>query len=100
MQQANRPLSDEERQQAAAIRAGGQEDFPPKTAQQNPSPPGIPGCIHTARKQRGMTRYELGLIASTELQGRASAPTLTHFAVRTVPQRIALQAEPEWVGQA
>ena len=60
----NRPLSDEERHQAATIREGVKQDFPPKIAQEKPPPPGIPRRIHDARKQRGTTRYELGQIAN------------------------------------
>lgn len=60
----NRALTDEERQQAATIRDGAQQDFPPKAVQERPSPPGIPSRIQKARQQRGMTRYELGQTAN------------------------------------
>ncbi len=60
----NRPLTDEERQQAAAIREGASQDFPPKPVKEKPSPPGIPRRIRDARTQYGMTRYELGQIAN------------------------------------
>jgi ribosome-binding protein aMBF1 (putative translation factor) len=59
----NRPLSSEERQQAKIIREGVQRDFPPKPVAQKVPPPGIPSQIQTARKQRGMTVYELGQTA-------------------------------------
>ena len=59
----NRPLTDEERQKAAIIREGAEQDFPPKAAEQQPCAPGIPGRIYDARRQRGITRYELGQMA-------------------------------------
>lgn len=59
----NRPLSSEERQQAQLIREGAQRDFPPKPVAQRAPPPGIPSQIQAARKQRGMTIYELGQTA-------------------------------------
>lgn len=55
-----RPMTDEQRQQAAAIRQGAKQDFPPKDVPERPILPGIPQRIHDARKQRGITRYELG----------------------------------------
>jgi hypothetical protein len=55
-----RPMTDEERQKATAIREGAKQDFPPKDVAECPIPPGIPHQIHEARKQRGITRYELG----------------------------------------
>ena len=64
LEHVNRPLTDEERQQAATIRERAQHDFPPKEVEDKPSPPGIPSRIQEARKQRGMTRYELGQIAN------------------------------------
>lgn len=60
----NRPLTDEQRQQAETIRDGVLQEFPPKPIQQTPPPPGIPAQICAAREQRGMTRYELGQIAN------------------------------------
>lgn len=60
----NRPLTDDERKQAAKIRDGAQQDFPPKAMTERPLPPGIPRQIHDTRKQRGMTRYELGQTAN------------------------------------
>jgi ribosome-binding protein aMBF1 (putative translation factor) len=60
----NRQLSIEEREQAEKIRAGARQDFPSKTVQPIPSPPGIPSRIQAARLQRGMTRYELGQTAN------------------------------------
>ena len=60
----NRPLTDEEQQQSAAVRAGAEKDFPPKARQDKPSPAGIPSQIRSAREQRGITRYELGQIAN------------------------------------
>jgi len=60
----NRPLTDEERQQAESVRKGAQQDFPPRPLQPKPSPPGIPSQILAARERRGMTRYELGKIAN------------------------------------
>ena len=59
-----RLMTDEQRQQAAAIRQGAKQDFPPKDVQVHPIPPGIPQRIHDARKQRGITRYELGQSAN------------------------------------
>lgn len=63
LEHVNRRLTDDERQQAAAVRKGAQQDFPPKAAQQKPSPPGIPSRIQAARQEHGMTRYELGRTA-------------------------------------
>jgi DNA-binding transcriptional regulator YiaG len=63
LQHINRPLTLTERRQAAMIRKGAQRDFPPKAAEQPQCPPGIPSQIHAARRQREMTRYELGRIA-------------------------------------
>jgi ribosome-binding protein aMBF1 (putative translation factor) len=60
----NRPLSEEERQQAESVRRGAQQDFPPKPIPIKPTPPGIPSQILAAREQRGLTRYELGKIAN------------------------------------
>jgi DNA-binding XRE family transcriptional regulator len=60
----NRPLTDEERKQAATIRDRAQQEFPPKAVKEMSSPSGIPRRIRDARKQRGMTRYELGLTAN------------------------------------
>jgi ribosome-binding protein aMBF1 (putative translation factor) len=59
----NRPLSEEERQRAQSIREGARRDFPPKAVAEETPPPGIPGRIQLTRKQRGMTRYELGQTA-------------------------------------
>lgn len=59
----NRPLTQEERRQAAIIREGAQRDFPALAAEQRQRPPGISSRIHDARRLRGMTRYELGRIA-------------------------------------
>jgi DNA-binding XRE family transcriptional regulator len=58
-----RPMTKEEREQAATIREGARKDFPPKETPERPIPPGIPRRIHDARKERGVTRYELGKIA-------------------------------------
>ena len=58
-----RPMTDEERRQAVAIREGAVKDFPPKVVPKPPIPLGIPRQIHDARRQRGMTRYELGQTA-------------------------------------
>ncbi len=60
----NRPLTDEERHQAAAIREGARQDFPPKKVQEKPPPAGLPRRIHDARTQRRLTRYELGRLAN------------------------------------
>ncbi|MDA1048909.1 MAG: helix-turn-helix transcriptional regulator [Planctomycetota bacterium] len=64
LKHVNRSLTDEQRQQAGAIRDGAQQDFPPKPVQQKTPPPGIPSQSFAAREQRGMTRYELGKIAN------------------------------------
>lgn len=64
LKHVNRPLTEEQRQQAATIREGAEHDFPPKDVEEKPTPPGIPSRIQEARKQRGMTRYELGQIAN------------------------------------
>jgi DNA-binding XRE family transcriptional regulator len=63
LQHINRPLTEEERRLAAQIREGAKKDFPPKTVAKRPLPPGIPQRIHDARRQRGMTRYQVGQIA-------------------------------------
>ena len=55
-----RPMTDEQRQQATAIRQGAKQDFPPKDLLERPIPPGIPQRNHDARKHRGITRYKLG----------------------------------------
>jgi ribosome-binding protein aMBF1 (putative translation factor) len=59
----NRPMTEEEREQAAIIREGAQQDFPPKTVVQEPPSLGLPARIYEARRLRGMTRYEIGQIA-------------------------------------
>jgi len=59
----NRRMTDEERKQAAIIRRGAQQDFPPKPVEPEAPSPGLPSRIHGARTLRGMTRYELGRIA-------------------------------------
>ena len=61
LEHINRPLTEEERRQATTIREGAQHDFPPQAVRETPTPSGIPSRIMEARKQRGMTRYELGL---------------------------------------
>ena len=63
LQHINRRMTDAERQEAARVREAAMRDFPPKVMQE-PPPPGLPRKIHDARKQRGMTRYELGQIAN------------------------------------
>ena len=60
LKHVNRPMTESERQQAARIREAAMQDFPPKPIQESPPPDGIPRRIHDARKQRGMTRYQLG----------------------------------------
>lgn len=56
----NRQLTEEEREQHAAIREGAKQDFPPKATTRPSPPPGIPSRICNTREQRGMTRYEVG----------------------------------------
>jgi ribosome-binding protein aMBF1 (putative translation factor) len=56
----HRAMTDAEREAATQIREGARHDFPPKAVQEPVPPPGLPRRIHDARKQRGMTRYELG----------------------------------------
>ena len=63
LQHINRPLTPAERRRAVRIREGAQRDFPPTDVEQLPCPPGIPSQIHNARRQREMTRYELGQMA-------------------------------------
>ncbi len=63
LQRINRPLTPAERRRAVLIREGAQRDFPPTDMEQLPCPPGIPSQIHNARRQREMTRYELGRMA-------------------------------------
>lgn len=63
LKHVNRPLTDDERQQAKAIRAGAEQDYPPVPAEQGLPPNGVPSQIEAARKRRGMTRYELGRLA-------------------------------------
>ena len=64
LRHVERQMTEEERRLAATIREGAKQDFPPKDVEQRSPPPGIPLQIHDARKQRGMTRYELGRIAN------------------------------------
>ena len=64
LRHVNRPLTEEERQQAVNIRAGAQRDFPPQTIPETRTPPGIPSRIRQAREQRGLTRYELAKFAN------------------------------------
>lgn len=40
------------------------KDFPPKQVAEPSPPPGIPQQIHAARQARGVTRYEVGRLAS------------------------------------
>lgn len=63
LEHVNRRLTDEERRQAAAIREGAQQDFPPKPVEPKPCPPGIPSRIQAARPERGLTRYQVGQAA-------------------------------------
>ena len=63
LQHINRPLTEEDRRLAVEIRDGAKKDFPPKVVAERPVPAGIPQRIHDARKQRGMTRYQVVLIA-------------------------------------
>ncbi len=63
LQHINRPLTEEERRLGQEIREGAQKDFPPKTVAVKPVPPGIPQRIHLARRQRGLTRYQVGQTA-------------------------------------
>jgi len=60
----NFAMTDEQRRQAARIRAGAEHDFPPKPVHPRSIPTGIPRQIHDARKQRGLTRYALGQSAN------------------------------------
>ncbi|MBW3598232.1 MAG: helix-turn-helix transcriptional regulator [Planctomycetes bacterium] len=53
-------MSDDERRTAEAIRAGAKRDYPPKAATTPAIPSGLPNHVHTTRRKRGMTRYELG----------------------------------------
>jgi ribosome-binding protein aMBF1 (putative translation factor) len=59
-----RPMTPEERAQAATIRERVMQEFPPKESQENPAPPGIPSRIQNARVQKRITRYELGQLAN------------------------------------
>jgi ribosome-binding protein aMBF1 (putative translation factor) len=56
-------MTEEERRNAEAIREGAKQDYPPKPGEEPAIPPGIPRRVYDARKQRGITRYELGQIA-------------------------------------
>jgi ribosome-binding protein aMBF1 (putative translation factor) len=62
MEHINRPMSEEERQRAAEVRARVKNEFPPKHVEHRPAPAGIPRQIHDARKRRGLSRYGLGQI--------------------------------------
>jgi ribosome-binding protein aMBF1 (putative translation factor) len=64
LEHVNRPMTDEQRRQAVAIREGVQQEFPPSDRTERPVPPGYPQQVWEARKQRGITRYELGQIAN------------------------------------
>jgi DNA-binding XRE family transcriptional regulator len=62
IERVERRLTPDERARAAEVRDAVMREFPPKAV--SPPLPGIPQRVHDARKQRGITRYELGKIAN------------------------------------
>ncbi len=59
----NRTLTPQEREEHEQVRESALRDFPPKTTQRKPSPPGIPATIREAREAQGLTWYALAQLA-------------------------------------
>ena len=58
LQHINRRLTEEERQQLAKIREGGERDYPPASSRREAAA-GIPAAIRAAREAQGLTWYAL-----------------------------------------